>query len=144
MREKKTMTTVEDGFEDCRVALKAFGLLAEAILTFSGEELREARIADQLVEIGKAVKEAGITDEQLASVVSEIRKKLGMPSTADEVPKMANVLTFHGGPEEAMIHTERMKRGLKHPLIREERNENLRLGRLIRATRIARKKTANE
>lgn len=88
--------------------LMAFALLVEEFLTLSGEDFKSARVSEQLTEVSLAVQKAGVSDEELGRIASQVREKLGIRlienDAEDEIPQMPNILNFPGrNVEESMI-----------------------------------------
>lgn len=50
---------------------------------FSGEDLKDIRLGQQLVEIGNAIVECGVTDEMVGQVVEEVRQEMKKPGDED-------------------------------------------------------------
>jgi hypothetical protein len=70
--------------------LIAIRALAMAFL--SGEDLTEYRIGQQLVEIGNAITECGITDEMVNKAVEEVRREMKFRDNDDVAEHFSNIV----------------------------------------------------
>jgi iron-sulfur cluster repair protein YtfE (RIC family) len=99
MRKEKGWLTFKEWQEEIghrrNETLIAIRILANALL--SDEDLSQCHIGQQLVEIGRAITECGLTDEMICQAINEVRREMVKPENEDEdedSQRFSNVLTY--------------------------------------------------
>lgn len=90
--------------------LIAIRALVKTIL--SGEDLKEFRLGQQLVEIGNAIVECGVTDEMVCQAVEQARQemKVQRDEDKDEISKhFSNILPYVGTPHHEIDSSPELK-----------------------------------